>query len=63
MPGVVLDVRAEVGATVQAGDVLVVLESMKMELSVVAPAEGTVAELHVQKGDPVIRGQVMAVVQ
>ncbi|MFN8204210.1 MAG: biotin carboxylase N-terminal domain-containing protein [Solirubrobacteraceae bacterium] len=63
MPGVVLDVRAQLGAGVEEGDVLVVLESMKMELSVAAPAAGTVAELHVQKGDPVTRGQVMVVVE
>jgi len=48
---------------VTEGDVLVVLESMKMELTVVAPAEGTVAELHVQPGDTVTRGQVMVVVE
>ena len=56
MPGVVLDVRTEPGATVAKGDVLVVLESMKMELAVQAPADGVVAEILVAAGDRVAQG-------
>jgi acetyl/propionyl-CoA carboxylase alpha subunit len=62
MPGLVLRVMADVGATVVAGQPLVVLEAMKMEQTVAAPADGTVAELHVKAGDQVITGQVLAVV-
>jgi propionyl-CoA carboxylase alpha chain len=62
MPGLVLRVMAEVGATVVAGQPLIVLEAMKMEQTVAAPADGTVAELHAKAGDQVGTGQVLAVV-
>ncbi len=62
MPGLVLRVLAEVGATVVAGQPLIVLEAMKMEQTVAAPADGTVAELHAKTGDQVSTGQVLAVV-
>ncbi len=59
MPGSVLDVRVRDGDQVGPGDVLVVLESMKMELEVVAPAAGTVRGLSVSAGDRVSGGQVL----
>ncbi|MHA6782248.1 ATP-binding protein [Pseudonocardia saturnea] len=62
MPGSVLRVLAEPGAQVTAGQPLVVLEAMKMEHTVAAPADGELAELHVAAGDQVATGQVLAVV-
>ena len=62
MPGLVLRVMADVGATVVAGQPMIVLEAMKMEQTVAAPADGTVAELHAKAGDQVSTGQVLAVV-
>lgn len=57
VPGRVLRVAVEAGAAVQAGDVLVVIEAMKMETPVVAPADGKVVELHVANGDLVDQDQ------
>lgn len=53
LPGMVLDVKAEVGASVEAGQVLVILEAMKMENEIVAPRKGVVREIHVTKGSGV----------
>ena len=51
MPGNILDVKVKPGASVKAGDALVVLEAMKMENEIVAPQDGTVATVDVNKGD------------
>ena len=57
--GQVLAVQAEVGDTVDKGEVLVVLESMKMEIRVTAPGAGTVKAIHCQVGGNVERGAVI----
>jgi acetyl-CoA/propionyl-CoA carboxylase, biotin carboxylase, biotin carboxyl carrier protein len=62
MPGSVLDVRVRAGDSVRAGDVLVVLESMKMELEVVAPEAGIVERLSVVAGDRVRGGQLLVAI-
>ena len=51
------------GATVEDGDTLVILESMKMEIPVVAEAAGTVSSLRVNEGDVVQEGDVIAVIE
>jgi biotin carboxyl carrier protein len=51
------------GDTVGEGDTLVILESMKMEIPVVAESGGTVAELKVNEGDVVQEGDVIAVLE
>ena len=59
MPGTILDVKTSVGASVKSGDVLCILEAMKMENDIVAPADGTVASIAVNKGDSVEAGQII----
>jgi len=61
--GTVWQVCAQIGERVGAGDQVVVLESMKMEIPLEAPADGEVAELHVQPGDLVQEGQLVAVLR
>jgi biotin carboxyl carrier protein len=61
MPGVVLDVRVSAGQTVSAGETLVVLEAMKMEHHMAAPADGVVAEVRVATGQQVENGALLLV--
>lgn len=59
MPGTILDIKTSVGASVTNGQVLCILEAMKMENDIVAPQDGTVASINVNKGDSVDAGQVI----
>jgi len=56
-------VQVEVGSEVKAGDVLVILESMKMEIPLLAPRDGVVREVRVQPGSPVRAGQRVVVLE
>ena len=60
VPGKVFKIEANTGATVKAGDPIVILEAMKMEMPVVAPEDGTVASINVAVGDAVESGDVLA---
>ncbi len=60
MPGKILGVKASVGQAVKKGDVIIVLEAMKMENEVVAPEDGTVASINVSEGASVESGDVLA---
>ncbi len=60
MPGKILGVKANVGAAVKQGDVILVLEAMKMENEVVAPQDGTIASINVSTGDAVEAGDTLA---
>lgn len=60
VPGKVFKVEASVGQAVKAGDAIVILEAMKMEIPVVAPVDGTVASINVAVGDAVENGDVLA---
>lgn len=53
MPGTILDVRVQQGQRVKKGDILVILEAMKMENEIMAPCDGTVSGVNVRKGDTV----------
>ena len=63
MPGTVVKVAVEAGQEVAAGDVVLVLEAMKMQHTVTAPTAGTVTEINVQPGAQVAAGEVLAVVE
>ncbi|MFR0693477.1 5-oxoprolinase/urea amidolyase family protein [Enterobacterales bacterium AE_CKDN230030158-1A_HGKHYDSX7] len=56
-------VQVEAGASVKAGDILVILESMKMEIPLIAPRDGVVREVRVQPGSPVRAGQRVVVME
>ncbi|MBQ1423937.1 MAG: biotin/lipoyl-binding protein [Lachnospiraceae bacterium] len=60
MMGKILDIKCSVGQQVKRGDGLFTLEAMKMENEIVAPADGTVASIDVNKGDTVESGTVLA---
>lgn len=57
--GVVVKASAQVGQSIQANDVLLILEAMKMETSISSPAAGKIARVNVAVGDPVQSGQVL----
>jgi glutaconyl-CoA decarboxylase len=62
MPGTILAVKASADQAVKAGDVIVVLEAMKMENDIVAPCDGTVKEIVVTKGTTVNTDDVLAII-
>ncbi|GAA6437312.1 MAG: biotin/lipoyl-containing protein [Clostridium sp.] len=61
MPGKVLDVKVAAGQAVKFGQVVITMEAMKMETEIVAPADGTVAQILVKAGDAVETGTAMVV--
>ncbi len=63
MPGVILDVKINVGDSVKAGQCLAILEAMKMENDIPAPVDGKVADIKVKKGDTVETDTVLIVLE
>ena len=63
MQGTVVKAAVAVGDPVKAGDLLIVLEAMKMENHISAPRDGTVAELNVSPGQNVETGTALAVIE
>lgn len=62
MPGNILDVRVAAGTAVKKGQVLLILEAMKMENEISSPVDGTVASITVKKGDSVNSNDLLAVI-
>lgn len=56
LPGVVVQVKVQVGQAVKAGDEVVIIEAMKMENEIVAPRDGTITQIYAQKGSSVVAG-------
>ena len=59
MPGTILSVTAAAGQQVKRGDILLILEAMKMENEIVAHIDGTIAAIYVQKGSTVNAGETL----
>ena len=59
MPGTIMSVAVKVGDAVKSGDVLCILEAMKMENEIVAPSDGTVASVNVSQGQSVNSGDLL----
>lgn len=59
MPGVVVSTEVFVGEAVEKGQLLLVLEAMKMEHRIIAPRDGSISELHVKEGEQVANGQLL----
>ena len=62
MPGTILSVNVQNGAAVKKGDVLMILEAMKMENEIICPCDGTIASINVAKGSSVETGSVLCVI-
>ena len=63
LPGKVLSIKCKVGDSVQAGEALLVLESMKMENAIMAPKSGRVREVPIVEGATVAAGDVLLVIE
>lgn len=63
MPGTILDLRVAIGQNIQKGDVIAVLEAMKMENEIVSPVSGIVQGVGVSKGDAVDVGELIAIIK
>ena len=63
MPGTIVAVEKAVGQVVSAGDVVIVLEAMKMENEIYAPRSGTISQIYINKGDTVSSGDPMLLIE
>jgi len=61
--GSVWKIIAETGADMAADDVIVILESMKMEIPVIAPKAGKLMQMHIAEGDMIVEGQLIATLE
>ena len=63
MPGTILAVNVAVGDTVKRGQVLMILEAMKMENEIMCPCDGKIASVNTSKGSSVESGTLLCVIQ
>ena len=63
LPGVILDIKVNVGDTVKKGQTIIILEAMKMENNIDAERGGVVKAIHVQKGATVMEGDLLIVIE
>lgn len=62
LPGVILDIKVSVGQEVKKGDVVIVLEAMKMENNINADRDGKIVEIPVSKGESVLEGTDLVII-
>ena len=63
LPGVILDIKVNVGDTVKKGQLVVILEAMKMENSINADKDGKITAINVNKGDSVLEGTDLVIIE
>ncbi|WP_295761277.1 biotin/lipoyl-containing protein [uncultured Oscillibacter sp.] len=63
MPGTILDIKVSQGSAVKKGDVLMILEAMKMENEIMCPCDGKIASINTSKGAAVESGALLCVIQ
>ena len=63
MAGKIINVKINIGDTVNEDDELIILEAMKMEIPIVAPASGNISEIKCKKGDSVGADDILAVIE
>lgn len=63
MPGVILRINVGVGDLIRAGDVIAILEAMKMENEIISHKSGTIKGIYVSEGEPVDTGKLIAVIE
>lgn len=62
MPGTILDIKISEGQSVKAGDILLILEAMKMENEIVSPKDGVVNRIHTSKSSTVSTGDALVTI-
>ncbi|PWJ42124.1 biotin/lipoyl-containing protein [Sediminitomix flava] len=63
LPGTILEIKLETGATVKRGDTILVMEAMKMENSILAESDGVIQDIRVSEGDSVMQGDVLVEIE
>lgn len=63
MPGNILNVNVSVGATVKKGQILMILEALKMENEIMSPIDGTIVSIHTTKGATVDSGTLLCIIK
>lgn len=63
LPGVILDIKVNVGDTVKRGQVIIILEAMKMENNINADKDGKITAISVNKGDSVLEGTDLVIIE
>ena len=63
LPGVILDIKVNVGDTVKRGQTIIILEAMKMENNINADKDGKIAAINVSKGDSVLEGTDLIIIE